>query len=221
MYPRRFYGEDLKNGYIRNVKPHFFEAVKFTKEYIAFQRKTIKPISVGFFLSIFLTAIYPLHVSFCKSLNSLFSSNLIIFTALAAMLIHTLSPCSQKLKKFAGSIYEVAIQVAFFMLSGATAALLILNYKEKVMSFSDLLEFLAFMIIPLAIMLSIITTLPYFLLNYNFREKHNGSKSCEHKLSIFFVGILSIAMVIFYIFEPSGLPEHDFCESAPCEQKQN
>jgi len=206
----------MKN--IKILSTDLNEVTKTTKEFIIFQKIIMKPLMVGFFLSAFLTATRLHHTSFCNSLNSIFSPNLIIFTSYAAIFFHILSPWCKISRTVSESIYEVAAQVTSFLISGMIAALIIMNLQESAVTWSELLLLTSTTVLGLFLMLSAITTFPYFLL---LNKPITGITSKQKILNLkmlylfaFFAGI-----TFFYISEPTGLKEHEFCKET-CKEVQ-
>lgn len=191
---------------------------KFTKEFISFQKFIKKPLLVGFFLTALLTATRLFHNSFCDSLNSMFSPNLLIFTSYIAIFFHILSPWCKISKKFSESIYEVAAQVTFFLISGIVAALAVMNFQESAVTWYYLLKLIAFFIPFLYVIFSLLTTLPYFLLI----NRPATGKDVKQKLihpSMLYVCFAFAVLTLFYIIEPNGFEEFDFCENIAYENQ--
>lgn len=204
--------------YIKNLKPHSIIMAKIAKDYIAFQKIILKPFFVGLLLTAFLTSTRSLHSSFCDSLNSMFSPNLLVFTSLAALFFHILSPWCRISKIISESIYEVASQVTAFLISGIFAALVVMNLQESAITWPELVLITCKIVLSIYFMFSLMTTFPYFLLlQYPITGKN--IKEILKNPAMIYVLVFFGALNYFYFSEPSGFDEYDFCNKATCESQ--
>lgn len=189
---------------------------KSIKEFIIFHRITLRPLTIGAMLALFLAPLYQLHVSFCSALNSLFSPNLMLFSAALAAAFHSLSIFSDKLSIASELFYEAATQLTCILLSGIAVTLIVLNLVEGAMLWKDLALPATSMTIYLALTLSTITTIPYFILRKHPISENKILKKLS-KTGFIFPSVIFIALAIFYFSTPEGLPEHNFCATNPSE----
>ncbi|SES32680.1 hypothetical protein SAMN04487958_11486 [Vreelandella subterranea] len=194
----------------KKIKSDLAAFLKKLKTFAKFHHLTLRPLSMGALLALFLTPLHQFHESFCNALNSLFSPNLMFFTATLAAIFHSSTIISEKFSILSALFYEAAIQLMCIFLSGMVITLIILNFIDKGILWKDLSTLLTFMAIFFSLAFITFTTLPFFILNKNPISKDHFLIKIRHPGFILSL-VIFLSFTTFYYITPEGLPEHNFC----------
>lgn len=215
MYPRRF----LKRREVLKVfKDYSFikdsnKFIDFAIEFIPFQKITLKPLLAGFILSFLLTSTRAFHTSLCSSLNSIYSTDLLLFTTCTAIFFHIFSPWCKISNFISESIYETAIPLIYLLIGGMTASLIVMNFQENAIPWIDVIKHSIGMSIYFCAAFTFTTTLPYFLLMKKLPQGKNFRETAKH-WSMWVTYILFLSLISVYFLETNIFPELDFCEQS-------
>ena len=193
-----------------NFKKDFSEIASFAVEFFEFQKITLKPLLAGFILSFLLTATRDLHSSLCYSLNSLYSTDLLLFATCVAISFHILSPWCKLFNFISESIYEVAIPIIYFLIGGMTATLIVMNFQEDALPWIYVIKFSIGMSVFFYLIFTFITTLPYFLLMKKPAHGNNFTETAKHG-SMLTIYLLLISLTALYFTNAIIFPELNFC----------
>lgn len=196
-----------------NFKKDFNECINFAIEFIAFQKITLKPLLAGFILSFLLTSTRALHTSLCNSLNSIYSTDLLLFTTCTAIFFHIFSPWCKISNFISESIYEAAIPLIYLLIGGMTASLIVMNFQENAIPWIGVIKFSIGMSAYFCAVFTFTTTLPYFLLMNKLPHGKNFRETAKH-WSMLVTYVLFLALTAIYFFEANIFPELDFCEES-------
>lgn len=189
-----------------------WEAVRTAKNYFKFVSEFKKPAITGGVISLFFLFLYPYHLTICKGLSELFSPNLMLITANLALTLHAayITLPKETTKKFAASIYEVSNEIFTFLISGSIVSIAFLYFKDYGLNFDVLILKAIFEITKLVIMLQLLITIPFYLLDNIEVKNQNAKEKIKLKSSIYILSLLA-STTLYYFIDAGPIETMNFC----------
>lgn len=172
-----------------------------TATYNEHLKKIFKNIGFGFIVSVISIAAYRLTGGeiLCTAIENLISPNLMIFVATSALSLHFLSIFKKNLRKTAENLYSFSTELAALLTGTIIALFLVYYFEEFGFKFHAFLIPASLTMTKLIIMITMLTTLPLFLLLKYQLNKENYSKGTNFYISVIIGSFAAVGIVAVLI----------------------